>query len=318
MLKKITETIKKANSFIIVSHLDPDGDTMGSMIALGEILEIMGKKVTLFCQDPVPDIYHFLPHASKVKTEIPSTQKYDLGIVVDAGSIKRVGRGIEALLQAKQVINIDHHSDNTLYGDINLVQSVSSVAEIIFELAESLKVKLTPSIAQCLMAALMTDTGTFRYDNTTVRTLEIAVSLTRSGAVPSQIAKEVYESKPLSAMQLMAKALSNAKTSKNGRLIWTFVSRSSMNKMGARDQDAMGIVDVLRSIKGVEVAVVIREYRVGKVKVNLRSKTNINVSRIAKKLGGGGHPRAAGAILEGKPADLIEKIVKTIEDNFRA
>ena len=318
MLKQIIEELKKAHSFVLVSHIDPDGDTIGSVLALGLMLEGMGKKVTLFCQDSVPDIYEFLPHASKFKTEIPSTQKFDLGMVLDAGSIKRVGRGIDVLLQAKQVINIDHHSDNTLYGDLNLVKPVSSVAEIIYEFPKALNIKITPAIAQCLMAALMTDTGGFRYSNTTVTTMEIGAALAHAGASPSLIAREVYESKPLPAMQLLAKALGRAKTAKNGKLIWTVISRATMNKLGARDQDAMGVVDSLRSIKGVEVAVVIREYRVGKIKVNLRSKMSVNVSRIAKKLGGGGHPRSSGVVLEGKLSELVEKIVKTIEDNFRA
>ena len=318
MLKQIAAQLRKAKNAVLVAHIDPDGDTIGSVIGMGKALESLGCKVTLYCQDPVPDLYRFLPGAQHMVTEIPSNKKFDVGIVLDAGSIKRVGRGIEVLLKAKKVINIDHHGDNTLFGDWNLVSTVSSTAEIVYDVLTELRVKISHDIAQCLMAALVTDTGSFRYDNTTLRTFEIARDLMAAGANPSQIAREVYDSKPLPAMRVLAYALGKAKTSKNGALIWTVISRAVMNRFGARDQDTMGVVDAIRSIKGVEVAVVIREYRTGKVKANLRSKTHVNVARIAKQLGGGGHVRASGVVLEGKLANLERIIIKTVEANFKA
>ena len=314
MLEAIA-AIKKAKNILIVTHTDPDGDAVGSMLSMYLALKSSGKKVSMYSRDQVPEIYRFLPQSDKVKHSLGKV-KYDIVIAVDCGGENRVGKGIKLKTLANKVVNIDHHPDNTNFGDINVIENLSSVSEILFRLFGRMDIYITKDIAACLYAGIMTDTGNFRYDYTTAQTLDTAAFLARAGADISGIAMAVYESKTQSAVKVLGAAMYRLETSKTGKVAWTVLPQKLMDSIGAKSEDLTGIVDQIRSIKGVEVAVLFREEDDG-IKVNFRSKFKVNVSDIAKKLGGGGHIRASGAILncgldEAKDRVLAEvfKVIK--------
>lgn len=308
-MQEVINAIKKAKTVMILTHTDPDGDAIGSMAAMYLVLKGMGKKAAMHCRDAVPEIYKFLPASGKVKSSLKG--RYDLAIVVDCGDEKRVDNGIRLRALADKVINIDHHPDNTKFGDINLIEKISSVSEILFKLFRNMKVKISRDIAACLYVGLMTDTGNFRYDYTTADSLDIAASLARAGAKISRIAMAVYETKTISSVRILGAALYRLETSLSGNVAWTILPKQLMDSLGAKSEDLTGLVDQIRSIKGVEVAILFREEDDG-IKVNFRSKFTVNVSDIAKKLGGGGHIRASGVIMQGKLEDVKEKVLAEV------
>ncbi|MBU0686584.1 MAG: bifunctional oligoribonuclease/PAP phosphatase NrnA [Candidatus Margulisbacteria bacterium] len=316
-LKSVAKLLKKENSFLIVCHIDPDGDTIGSALGLKFVLNKLGKNVTVYSRDHIPKIYQFLPGISSIKQDLPQSKTFDVIISVDAGDVKRIGNAPSILPRGKTLVNIDHHPDNTYYGDLNLVEGVSCVAELIYKLAKELKVKLDAKAAICLYVAMMTDTGNFKYENTTAKTFGIAKDLVEAGADPSEAAIHVYEEKPFTAVAIHAFAASHAKLAHGGKVIWSTIKRSTMKKMHATDEDLNGIVDKLRAVEGVEVAILIREHGKNQVKANFRSKRRVNVQKIANKLGGGGHVRSSGAVIKGKIDAVEKKVIKTVLDQLK-
>jgi len=310
-MRDAVKEIKKARSVILFTHRDPDGDAIGSMIAMYVALKRMGKTVEMFSSDPVPEMYTFLPHTELVRTRLPKRAMFDLAIVSDCGGIDRIDGGFDVRSMVKTVVNIDHHPDNTKFGDVNLVKSISSVSEIIFGLLKKMKVKITRDIAECLYVGIMTDTGNFRYDYTTADTFAVARELIKTGIAFSRIAMQVYESKTLASVRILGYAMYNLETSRSGRVAWTALSKKLMDSVGAKSEDLTGLVDALRSVKGVEVAILFREEEDG-IKVNFRSKFKVNVSTIAGRLGGGGHIRASGAILQGSLEDSRKKVLREV------
>ena len=310
-MQKAIDAIKAARSVILFTHRDPDGDAIGSMISLYVALKKLRKKVDMFSSDPVPEMYRFLPHSELVKTKLPKRPVFDLAIVSDCGGIDRIDGGFDVRTMVRTVINIDHHPDNTRFGDVNIVESISSVSEIIFSLLKKMKVKITKEIAECLYVGIMTDTGNFRYDYTTADTFAVARELIKTGIEFSNIAMKVYESKTLPSVKILGYAMYNLETTKSGRVAWTVLSKKQMDEVGAKSEDLTGLVDTLRSVRGVEVAILFREEEDG-IKVNFRSKYKVNVSKIAGKLGGGGHVRASGAILDTSLEQAKKKVLSEV------
>jgi len=309
-MQKAIKAIKSAKSAIILTHTDPDGDAIGSMIAMYLAMRQLGKKTLMYSRDPVPEIYEFLPESGKVKSSIKGG-KYDIAIALDCGDEKRSGKDVNLGALAKLVINIDHHPDNNRFGDINLVEKISSVSETLFKLFRKMDIRITKNIATCLYAGIMTDTGNFRYDYTTADTFAVAEALTRAGANISRIAMAVYETKTLSSIRVLGAAMYRLETTKSGKVAWTVLPKQLMDSLGAKSEDLTGLVDYIRSIKGVEVAILFREEE-DCVKVNFRSKFAVNVSNIAKELGGGGHIRASGAIMQGSLDEVKEKVLNEV------
>ncbi len=316
-LTKIKKAIKGAQTALLVSHIDPDGDSIGSMLATGMVLAQFGIEVDYYSKDGVPRIYRFLQESEKVKKKLTSNRRYDLLITLDSSDIKRVGGDLPETGLAKLVINIDHHPDNTQFGDINLAEKSSSTAELIYYLAKSLKATITLAMAQCLYVAIITDTGNFRYENTSANTLAIAEDLLKTGVVPPEITTKIYDTKSVASIRTQATALSTLEISPERNVAWTVATREMMEKNHAKAEDLVGLVDQIRSIEGIEVAILFREED-SKVKVNFRSKSKINVSEIAKVFGGGGHMRAAGVIFENKDIqqvkeDVVNEVLKRIK-----
>lgn len=311
MYQQIKKELKKAHNILLVSHIDPDGDSLGSMLALFQMLSLQKKNVLMYAEDPVPEVYEFLPNASEIIHEI-NHNNFDLIITLDAGSQKRAGK-IDLKKLGKKIINIDHHIDNTLYGDINLVEKSSSCGEIIYNLAKSIKIPIDKEAAICLYTAIMTDTGSFRYNNTSLATLKVVQELFAKGINISDIASKVYDNKPIGALRILAKTLENIKVSASGKIAHSTITEEMQKKAGAKEEDLAGLIDKIRSIKGVEVAFLVRSFKNNQVKVNFRSKSDIDVQKIAKALGGGGHPRSSGAIFESSLEEAEKKILAAIK-----
>ncbi len=313
----IKKALKGARNALIVSHIDPDGDSIGSMIALGMILDKIGIPAYCYSQDGVPRVYHFLPGVDKVRNRVDPNQHFDLLFTVDASDLKRLGDKLVPKEISKLVINIDHHPDNTKYGNINYVEKSSSTAELIYQLSKFLKIKIDREMAENLYVALITDTGNYRYENTSITTFNMASDMLKAGVDTHEITTRIYDTKTIAGIRVQAAALATLEVSPDRKAAWATVSREMMERVGAKGEDLVGLVDKIRSIEGVEVAVLFREDN-GKVKVNFRSKDKISVSAIAKRFGGGGHIRAAGAVLEEDIETVKKKVIAEVLKYLKA
>ncbi|MDD5383099.1 MAG: bifunctional oligoribonuclease/PAP phosphatase NrnA [Candidatus Margulisbacteria bacterium] len=313
----IKKALKSARNALVVSHVDPDGDSIGSMLAMGAILSNLGIAADYLSQDGVPKIYRFLPETEKIKNKIDCNQRYDLLIAVDSSDLKRLGGKVPAREMVRTIINIDHHPDNTLYGEINYVEKSSSTAELLYKLAKYLKIPLDRSLAEALYVALITDTGNFRYENTSIETFLMAADLLRSGINTHEITTRIYDTKTIASIRVKAAALATLETTPDRKAAWAVVSQEMMDKVGAKGEDLIGLVDQIRSIDGVEVAILFREEK-EEIKINFRSKEKINVSEIAKRFGGGGHTRASGAVVPGEIADVKAKVITEVLKYLKA
>jgi len=278
------------------------------MLGLGHLLQLSGVTVHYLCVDAVPRVYGFLPGADKIKKNLPFNQIFDLLFVVDSSDLSRIGdKTTDFRAVAKKIVNLDHHPDNTNFGDINCVGSASSAAEVVFDLAAYLKLPFNKQIAECLYVGLITDTGNFRYENTSVKTFCMAAELMKYGINTHDITTRIYDTRTVKAVKIAALALANVQFAGEGKICWSAITGEMMEQVGAMGEDVIGIVDHLRSIEGVEVAIFFRE-KEGMVKMNFRSKSRVNVSEIARKFGGGGHIKAAGAGMAG-PIEKVEALV---------
>ena len=307
--QEFSENIIKADDIIIFSHVNPDGDTLGTMLALNIIIKNNFNKTPLMiAAGKIPEIYGFLPDINKVKS-INDTDKnkiFDLAIAVDIAAKDRMIEGLPVYEKAKIKINIDHHKTNNNYGDINYVEAEAcSAGEVLFDILESLNLKINGDAATCLYTSILTDTGGFRFENTKARTLSKAAKLIEFGADPSYIARKCYESKPKQMVMLLANSLVNAKFLENDKIAYVCITDEIMKKFNAENDHTEGIVEALRQINTTEVSAVLKEVDEQTTKVSLRSK-NIDVSLIASAFNGGGHTFAAGCTIK-KPIKIAEE-----------
>ena len=305
----IKKAVKGAKSALIVSHVDPDGDSIGSMLALGMLLIKMRISVDYYSQDGVPRVYKFLPGAEKIENSVALGRYYDILFAVDASDVSRLGEKNSPRDVARFIINIDHHPDNTKFGDINHVEKCSSTAELIYKLAREWKIGLDKEMAENLYVALITDTGNYRYENTSAATFAMAGALLETGLDTHEITTRIYDNKSLASIRVQAAVLATLETSPDRKVAWAMVTHEMMQKTEAKGEDLVGLVDQIRSIESVEVAILFREEDGGKVKVNFRAKYAINVSKIAKAFGGGGHIKAAGAVINGHLQEVKDRVV---------
>lgn len=324
IFEEILESIERANKVLIISHVNPDGDTLGSMCALKLMI---GDKADMLIQtrpgQEIPEIYEFLPHIKEAKSLRNVEDIYDLVIAVDVASIERMvlkGRDIFSNANAsasKISINIDHHRTNPAFGKINLIKpEVSSCGELLYDLFVAWGTKITKEMADCLYVALMTDTGGFRYSNTTQKTLKIASSLIELGADCADLAQKVYDSKSKAMVMFQAYCVSNTVFLESDKIAYTVIKNADMEKFGAKHEHTEGICETIRSIKTVEVACVVKENDslAGGVttKVSLRTK-NIDAIKIVEKFKGGGHPRSAGCNINKSVDTAVELLIEQIQ-----
>jgi phosphoesterase RecJ-like protein len=312
MLSQVVELIESKRKFAITSHIRPDGDSLGSSIGLYWLLRALDKDVEVIMRDPVPHAYRTLPGAKDVIVTPAVTKPYHAVFVIECSDITRPGL-ID--LEKQLVVNIDHHSTTALFGTINWIDSTASaVGEMIYNLCKATGVRVTKEIAECVYTALITDTGSFHYSNTTERTFKVASELVRTGVKPAKTAEAVFASYPWSRIQLMGEVLSTAKRDPSGRVASLRLSQEMQARSGASDEDADGFVNYPLTVGEVEAVVLLKECAPEVYRTSLRSKGDVNVARVAGMFGGGGHRNAAGCTLNG-PWDEVEKeVVKLLQD----
>lgn len=311
-IARAEEIVRSHDSFVILEHEKPDGDCVGSALAFALALEKMGKHGLIVTDDPHPAIYGFLPgqaHATRTGYLDPADFSAEVAVFLDCGEPERCGSALGFAKKARLWVNIDHHVSNTGFGDAVLVDPLASATgEILWYFFLESGVPVDASIATCLYTAILTDTGSFRYENTTARALRVAACLVEKGARPQEITELVYEAKPLSSILLTAEALRTLELYAEGSIACISITREMMRKVAATPEDTEGIITYPRSIQGVLVAVQFREGDDG-THVSFRTRRGVDASRLAERLGGGGHPRAAGAFIKGKTIPEIKDYV---------
>jgi len=313
---EIINKMKAAERVAIISHIYPDGDAVGSSLALYHALKTDGKAVDVFLCDGIPSIYSFLPNADIVKKEYHQGN-YDLAVVLDCGDIGRIGSCVSVLNLAKFKINIDHHSTGISFGDLSLIEPhASSTGEIIYRLIKMYGLDIDKEIAESLYVAIATDTGGFRYSNTTSISMQVAADLINCGIDVSDISRRIFDILSLSKVKLMGEAI-NSLEIHNEKLAIMSLNNQQIKSIDASSEDFDGIVNTARNINEIEVAVFFVEKEPNEIKVNLRSNSCFDVGKIAKNFSGGGHKRAAGCnfsnvSLENAKSAIIAEILKTL------
>ena len=308
----IVEEIQQATKLLITTHENPDGDALGSLLAFDEMMRVLGKDTVMFMSAknfPLPHEYQHL-RIENVQNEPPEDMAERTAVFLDCGNIDRMP--VDFLRREGQhILNIDHHHDNTRFGTVNLVVGdASCTAEILWELAKELRVDLTPTMAECLYIALITDTGRFMYENTTARSHQMASELIEAGVDVAAVYRQLFQDLPYPRLQLLARALASVTRYDDGTITVCHLKRSDFGETGAIESDSEGIVDHLRSVEDTKVAVLVRELldKEGR-KISLRSTDGVvDVSVIARTLNGGGHRQAAGATTEIPFEQLIDQI----------
>ncbi len=309
MHEQVWDLIDKSHYITLISHLNPDGDSLGCALAFYPTLKKMGKNVSLFnATHPVAKKYDFLPNFSKMKSSFP--KKCDLLISFDCGGFDRLGISKGDF----KIINIDHHKSNTLFGDINILNfSASSATIIVYEILKSKNSTITKDEAICIYTGLVEDTGFFTFGNTNQIAFDIASELISYGVIPSQIAQNLKMRNSLAKTRLTAIFINSFELLKDGQIAIGNVTVEDFRATGALRSDSDHLVDILRNLATVELAIFILEQKNGGLKVSLRSKNRVDVSEIALFFGGGGHQRAAGFESEAKDiSSLIEKIIQKV------
>ena len=318
-LKAIGDALRQHDRFLVVTHENPDGDALGSLLATALALGQLGKDAVMYLagETPLPREYAFMPLEGLLR-EPPADGAERVLLAVDCAKEDRIGDE-RACSRAALVINIDHHHDNTRFGDLNLiVADASSTGEVLRDVFAELELELTPELAEPLYIALVTDTGRFQYANTTPKALRLAAELVEAGADIHAVFQEVYESVEFAKLKLLARALGRAEVLEGGRIVVSHLVRTDFAEVGASEPYSEGIIDYLRAVEGAELAVLVREQLnqgAHAHKGSLRSSIDeLDVSAIARRFGGGGHRQAAGF-----STDLpLEEIVQQIRDGFLA
>ncbi len=313
MLERVLQEIRARRRFVVTSHARPDGDGIGSALALGQILHIMGKDAEVVMHDGVPRIYQNLPFADRAiqADAVPTNFPRDGAVILlECDSTRR------ALLEGLEeyfLINIDHHASGRNFAHINWIDSsVMATAELVFRLGRRACVPVDRDIATCLYTALMTDTGSFMFEGTNEHTFTVARELVLAGADPAHCARPIYFGHSTAKLRLLGAALSNLH--REGPLAWIWVTQEQMQRFGAREEDCEGLVNYALSIADVQVAIFFRELADRRFRISLRSKGEVNVSAVAEYFGGGGHKCASGCSIDGPLAVAVSRIV----DRLRA
>lgn len=303
------DAIQSAQKIVLASHLNPDGDTLGSSLALTLALTWLGKTAVPLSHDGVPEILRWMPGQERIQKTTPD-RDFDLAIVCDTRVMERIGAARDAVLSAPLRIVLDHHIAGEPGFDIEIVNTkASATGELAFDLLRELFVPFDADIADCLMCALITDTGSFRFPNVTPTTFRIASKLLSSGAQPARIYELVFEDRSFASIKLLGRALDALQRSDDGLVSWTHVRAQDFTELGATDEETEGIVNHVRAVRGAQVGILFREVPGGtKIRISLRAREGYDVNRVAQAFGGGGHHLAAGCSLS-LPLPEAEKAV---------
>jgi len=316
-LTEIISELRQSKTILISVHKSPDGDALGSQLALMHALEKLGKTVTVHNLDPVPEIYRYLPGSARIKTGSSVAGKYDAFVVLDSEP-SRTGL-FDGKYPADRLINIDHHITNPLLWKLVwLDPEASATGEMVYKLITGLGVTIDRDIALCLYTAIFTDTGSFRYTNTTPASMRIAAELIEAGANPWFVTENVYESYAYRRLKLLGRVLTGMERSEDGRIAWVVVTNELYRQTGATSEDTENFINFVRSVKGVEVAVLFRQTAESQYKISMRSKGRVDLSGLARSLGGGGHKNAAGSVLDGTFEEVRTRVISEVEKAIAA
>jgi phosphoesterase RecJ-like protein len=316
----VATALRERDRFLLVTHENPDGDALGSIIATGAALESLDKDVAMYLPgDTDPPVEYGMLPIEKILRELPADASSRVLVALDCANAQRMGAAAALLGTVSFSVDIDHHHDNSRFAELSLVvPDASSTGEIVRDILRELKVDLTPAIAEALYVALVTDTGRFQYANTTPNSLRLAAELVEAGVDVHRVFQGIYESVEFAKLKLLARALERAEIREGGRLVISHLLRSDFNELGVGEEYAEGIIDYLRAVDGAEMAAVIREPPEppdAKRRVSLRASADeLDVSSIARQRGGGGHRQAAGF----SSPESVDEIARFIQEAFRA
>jgi len=312
MLSQVVELIENKDRFAITSHIRPDGDSLGSSLGLFWLLRALDKDVEVIMRDSAPHSYQKLPGADAIRVTPAVDRAYDGVFVIECSDIDRPGL---TDLEKQFVVNIDHHSTTELFGTVNWIDSTASaVGEMIYNLCKATGVRVTKEIAECVYTALLTDTGSFHYSNTTERTFKIASELVRTGVKPAKSAEAIFGSYHWSKIELLSQVLATARRDESGHVAWMRQTMEMQERTRASDEDADGFVNYPLAVGEIEATALFKECSPGVYRTSLRSKGDVNVAKIAELFGGGGHRNAAGCTLKGDWDEVEQQVVPLLRD----
>ena len=315
MLSQVVELVEKKDRFAITSHVRPDGDSLGSSLGLYWLLRALDKDVEVTMRDTAPHAYQQLPGATAIRVTPSVDRPYDAVFVIECSDIDRPGL-ID--LEKQFVVNIDHHSTTALFGAINWIDSTASaVGEMIYNLCKATGVRVTKEIAECVYTALLTDTGSFHYSNTTERTFKIASELVRTGVKPAKTAEAIFGSYQWPKIELLSLVLATAKRDETGHIAWMEQTLEMQEQTRASEEDADGFVNYPLSVGEIEATALFKECSPGVYRTSLRSKGDVNVAKVAEQFGGGGHRNAAGCTLKGNLESVERQVVPLLQDAIK-
>ena len=319
--EEIAAAVEKGTRFLVATHIYPDGDALGSLLAFGEILRAMGKDFFLYTEEPVSHLYEFLPGSGATGRDPGDLSRFDCAVTLDCGDRYRLGRMMEDILTVRPALMIDHHAGNKPFGDLQWVEpGCSSTGEMVFELARRLGVELSRDAAFCLYTAIVADTGAFRYSSTSARTMRVAAELLDLGVDPAEVAGKLFDNYTENRLRLLRMVLDTLEMHEDGRVAVIRATAAMFAETGTSGADTENFINYPRSLARVRVAAFLKETDEELVSVSLRSKGNdCDVSRVAALFGGGGHRNAAGfkcpgISLEEVRAELLERLAEVVRD----
>ena len=317
---RIIEALHQADNVLIASHVFPDADALGSQLALGEMLESLGKKPFYYCEEYVSAMYEFLPGIEKLNNVLPELAQFDTAVALDCGDHFRLGQERDKLLQIHPFIVIDHHAGHRDFGDISWVEAGrSSTAEMIFDLALALNADISYSTAYCLFTAIVSDTGSFKYESTSAYTFQVASHLLNRGVIPSEVAGKLFDNYSVKRLHLLEKVLGSLELSAEGQVAVISATNEMFASSGAKPEDTEEFINLPRALRSVKVAVFFKETPDGYIKVSLRAKGECDVSQVAAKYGGGGHRNAAGYRVKGRTiGDIQHELLQELKHRLQS
>ncbi len=317
-IKQVAEAIKKYDNYIITTHINAEGDAIGTELAVFYLIKQLGKNAIVANNESVPERYRFISGVNKIIVGSKERPKaHENIIIIDCPTIERSGSMAKFISESKVKINIDHHVSNENFADFNWVNpDASSCGEMVFNLYKEMELNINEEIAMMLYVAILTDTGSFRYDCTTSETHQIAGELIKLGVHPPKVAERIYETKALEDIELLSKAFSTITVTNNGKISYMYVTKKMLDETSAKPDQTDGFVNFARSIEGCEISIFFREdiEDLRNVHVGFRSKGRANVNVLASKFGGGGHPKASGCLIKGDLHDVIKKVLEVAEE----
>lgn len=311
-LETICHVFRERGRFLIACHENPEGDAIGSELALALALRKAGKTATVLNSDPVPDNLLFLPGADSVRSEEDGS-RYEVAVIVDCGSLERTGRVGSELRKCPLTVNIDHHVTNGRHGDHCLIDpEAAATGVLIYRILSALEIPFDEQIAVNLFVAILTDTGSFRYSNANPEAFDVAGEMVRRGVDPWSVAEQVFETQPRERISLLGRVLASLEFDGDGRIAAITTMRKDLDEFRSRKDSLEGFINYPRSIAGVEIAVAFREEGDGTYRVSLRSKGKVDVARIATGFGGGGHRSASGCSVHGTLPDVKRRVFEAL------